>query len=515
MVHVPKTVPAALRDDVGELLSDMYSFFSLLKIQDKTTKQPIPFEPNHAQRRFLELAATHNRIIVVKARQVGISTAMRAYHMWRAYIADNAQKYAVLSFHDRSAKNLRKMDGKWLKGLPTLLQRKTEVDNTTDFEYADTGAGLSAYTTGGRGGTRSFSFSAAHLSEFDFYVDGDETLAEVLATVGQSGQVVIESTVNKIDGCYARLVAGTPHNGWALYTYWWWEYPEHVMPTPDDFAPTELEQALATRYDLSDEQLMWRRSQLATLGEVKFRREYPACMDDAFAARDSTWISAEAVDDMDVVPWTEGEALTLEPPQRGDTYVMGVDTAGGTGGDYATLCVVSKTTRQPVYVARSNTAPPHIWGQKAVEAALRYNNALILCESNNHGHSTIREMSHTLRYRKLWVDSNSKHWVTTVKSKVQITDLLREYIVSNVLCIVDSVTVRELRGLVLSGVAPAAQPGGHDDMVMAYALAYWAIKDTAHLGRDSGAQVQNRMSAIIEGARAKRIRSNGPFGRGW
>ena len=47
--------------------------------------------------------------------------------------------------------------------------------------------------------------TAAHLSEFAFYDDPEELLAQVTATVG-NGQIIIESTSNKAGDAFHRLL---------------------------------------------------------------------------------------------------------------------------------------------------------------------------------------------------------------------------------------------------------------------------------------------------------------------
>jgi hypothetical protein len=182
------------------------------------------------KRRLWGLMDNSNRVIVIKARQVGISTAVRAWQFHRAFTSPNPETYAVLSFHDRSARNLRRMDRRWLQELPGPLQRELTVDSAEDTIFTDTLAGFSSFTTGGRGGTRSFEFTGAHLSEFAFYTDPDEVLAQSVSTVG-NGPLIIESTVNVPGDAFHRLIEGAPDNGWTVLTYWWWQHEATTATT--------------------------------------------------------------------------------------------------------------------------------------------------------------------------------------------------------------------------------------------------------------------------------------------
>lgn len=501
--YMPPTIPTHMRGQVADLLADRARFAKMLRIKNKQTGQFEPFDPNPAQLALWDLLDQSKRVIVIKARQLGVSTAVRAWQFHRAYTAQDPQTFAVLSFHDRSAKNLRRLDRRWLDELPRLLQRPLQVDSVTDSIFADTLAGVSSFTTGGRGGTRSFEFSGAHLSEFAFYTDADEVLAQSLSTVGD-GPLVIESTVNAPGDAFHRLIEGAPDNGWQVFTYWWHQH----QPYRDDDIPAGLqwsdeEEALAERHGLDDAQLWWRRQQIATLGLAKFRREYPACMDDAFLSRESTWLDPADLDAIDQ-RWFDGPVREFEPPDHGGAYVMGVDVGGGNGGDYSALCVVDLATLQPAYIERSNTVAPHEWAARVATVGQRYGNALVLCESNNHGHVVLRELDR-LRYRKLWSDANGKPWVTTVKSKLDAFETLREHIRGRLIWCLDQNTLMELRALEVRKVTPEAPVGLHDDLAMAMALAYRCVR-AAPASQRREAQ-QSSMDAFIRERRVARIRS--------
>jgi hypothetical protein len=504
MTYVPSSIPGHMHSAVRQMLRDRLTFCKLLKIKNKQTGRFEEFTPNAAQKKLWALMDNHNRVIVIKARQVGISTSVRAWQFHKAFISADPTTYAVLSFHDRSAKNLRKMDRRWLSELPRLLQRDLYVDSADDTIFADTKAGFSGFTTGGRGGTRSFEFSGAHLSEFAFYTDPDEVLAQALSTVGD-GPLVIESTVNAPGDAFHRLIEGAPENGWQVFTYWWFEHePYRDDNIPPGFTRTQEEEDLAVRYGLDDAQLNWRRKQIATLGVAKFRREYPACLDDAFLSRDNTYFDPADLDNIEQV-WFDSAKREFEEPDDEAHYVIGVDVAGGTGGDYSALCVVNLQTLQPAYIERSNSLSPVDWAARVVTVAQRYNDALVLCESNNHGHVVLREL-HALHYRKVWLDHDGKPWTTTVKSKLEAYETLREHIKAGIIFSLDQSTLQELRALEVRKVTPEAPSGLHDDLAMAMALAYRAVR-SAPASQRREAQ-RGHMDDFIKRRRIDRIRRN-------
>ena len=78
---------------------------------------------------MLKILQSKKKIIVIKPRQIGVSTLLRAFAFWQTYVSVNPIKYGVLSFHDRSAKHLRKMDHNFLNGLPEMLNEVMENGN--------------------------------------------------------------------------------------------------------------------------------------------------------------------------------------------------------------------------------------------------------------------------------------------------------------------------------------------------------------------------------------------------
>ena len=274
-----------LPDDVQELLdqtlNDPTKFIKLLKIQDKYSGKLVQFVPNAEQIELISKLRKHQKIIILKPRQIGISTLLRAYALWQTYTTKDPLKFGVISFHQRSAKNLRRMDKTMHESLPFILHRPLSLDNATTMAFADSGAELSSFTAGSKGGTRSFMLSSVHLSEFAFYDDPQEMLAQIIATVG-TGQIIIESTPDQPADTFHRLIMGAPENGWHLVTYWWWQHFNYRQEAPKDFVPSEDEERLVQQYGVDNDQLYWRRNQIATLGLEKFRREYPGSLDDAF-----------------------------------------------------------------------------------------------------------------------------------------------------------------------------------------------------------------------------------------
>ena len=502
MIHIPFMIPKRHRKAMKEILEDPVKFFKLLKVQDKYSGAYKSFDLYPEQEYLLKILQSKKKIIVIKPRQIGVSTLLRAFAFWQTYVSVNPIKYGVLSFHDRSAKHLRKMDHNFLNGLPEMLRRPCSIDNTTDMEFDDTKAGLSSYTARSTGGTRSFTLNSAHLSEFAFYPDQEEVLAQVMATIG-TGQIVIESTPNTVGDKFHQLCSEAPDNGWTLVTFWWWQHQHYRSPVPENFEVREEEERLVAAYNLDPEQLQWRREQIATVGIDKFRREYPGSIEDAFAFGSAAYFDPFALDLIEPIHF-QGNDREYEGVYDDDVYAIGVDVAGGVGGDYSTISVVSLASREVAYQYRCNKITPFEFAQKVMMVAQKFNEAMILCESNNHGHVVLQKLR-DWGYANLWYTAEGKDWVTSSKSKIEAYEILREHINQNMISRLCITTLMELRSMTIFKVAPEAPKGLHDDLADSLALAYRCSVDIPHYVIRNAQQ--SLMDRLISKRRASRIRS--------
>lgn len=494
-------LPKKLRIELEPIMRDPVKFIQLLRIQDKYSGKLVQFVPNEEQIQLLKKLKKHKKVIILKPRQIGISTVLRAYALWRTYQTPDPLKFGVISFHERSAKHLRKMDSRMHNSLPDILRKKIAVDNSTTMEFADTGAQLSSFTAGSKGGTRSFTLSSVHLSEFAFYDDANEMLAQVVATIGE-GQILIESTPNKPGDVFHRLIMGAPENGWHLISYWWHDHEKYRLPAPKDFEPTEEEKYLIKSYGCSYDQLNWRRRQIATIGLEKFKREYPGCLDDAFHFAASTYFTQEDIREIEEIHFDGNERL-YEEPREDDIYAIGVDVAAGVGADYSTISVISMATLQPVYHYRNNLISPSAFADVVLSVAQWFGDARVLCESNNHGHVVLYRLRH-MGYKNLWLDHNMKDWTTTTKSKLDAYETLREYITQGMIMKMDAQVLQELRALVVTKICPEAPRGMHDDLAMSMALAYRCLRDIPR--RKLTLARRNLMDVLISQVRSKKIK---------
>lgn len=476
-------------------LVPMRKFAGLLKIVDKVSGELVPFRPSLEQQMIWD-ALDHSpeaKVIVRKARQIGASTAGRAYFLREFLRTQNPHTYVCVAHVAAVSAELRKLDAMWishLSKLNPLLRRKLKKSSIGRTELQDTGASSISATAGHADGVRGMVFRGAHLSEIAYYQD---PVGMLMALGGLRGRVLIESTPNRPFDKFHELCSKAkpwdpndpPEPGeWTIVDVWWHSSPAHRLACPTGWEPTAEEEELAQELGLDNEQLNWRRAKIAEFteagepGNFRFRVDYPAKPSECFLARTGSWYEPDEIGQVTARAASAPNRLCqLEQPKEHEGYVMGVDIGGGVRNDYSTIVVLSVTLQTVVATFRSNQIKPLDFARKVAEIGGVYNGAFVLVESNSFGGPVIDRLKE-VGYRALW-HRDYKPWTTTADSKQEAHAALRSLIANNLLVATCQASYMELAALCVpeGKKNPEAPAGMHDDLAMAHALGAVALRD--------------------------------------
>ncbi len=457
---------------LDDILTDPVEFISRLTIKNKAGKL-VPFgsviTPEQIQ--LIRAMQTHKRIIIVKSRQMGISTVVRAFCFWQALTSREAITTAVVSNKERAALALMDIDRRFYTKLPKALQRQIAINAYNRIQFASNGTNIMAMTAKADSQDRGHTLNMAHCSELAFYTHADVYLSSLIASINE-GSIIIESTPHHFDDALHKLVQANEYSkAWHVVFLPWSAFPDYT--TEDHVSPTEYESQLMAQHGLSIGQISWRRKKIAEMqSETLFKKEYPLTISEAWTIDDNCYLRTQDLAQFQyphAAPAT-GEFI-FEAPNHHLTYAMGVDPAGGTGGDYSVATVVSKVSNAIVAKISSNKYGLQDFALRAVELARKYNDAFIQYEQNNHGHG-FEQCLATLKYH------NCGGYLTTASSKIALYDEMRTHITQGTISNIDSITLSELRMLQASskGLAPKHPSGAHDDHVIAFALALHGLQ---------------------------------------
>jgi hypothetical protein len=459
---------------LNRLLDNPLQFISRLKIVNKKGKL-VYLNPTEEQIKIVEALHRGDSTLILKPRQIGSSTIICAYFFWCAYTSDDPQTYAILSHKLASSKHLLEIHKTFYFNLPVSLQKPLSTDNTTEFRFKDSGAGIVAASSQDRGGLRSFSVSKLHISEFAFADNPDELKATAIAALND-GQLVMESTANYYNDAMHQEVMKVQRGlaDWNYLFFPWFQHKSYHLPIPkrNQFEKTEEEIDLSQRYDLNDNQLWWRRSQIKKIGLDKFSREFPETLEDAYKQIGNSYFTQNDLENVEVIKVDNGDWAVLQDPQPDDRYAIGVDVAAGVNRDYSVIFVISKMTYQPVLIYRSNKVNPVSLAEIIMDVSGNYNDALTLIESNNYGNVVINELRHQ-GFRRFWLTEDGKDWTTTLKSKTLMFENLKTLIREGYIYNIDNITFGEIRSLQVNEKGHIQIPdnlASHGDNAVAMAL---------------------------------------------
>ena len=281
-----------------------YFAANLLKIRPKAGSLA-PFLFNPAQRelhRIIEEQKSKTgrvRVIVLKARQLGISTYIAA--RFYKQTTGNPGLRTIIIGHERPAsKNLFQLVKRFHEHMPEDMRPSVGASNAEEliFDNIDSGYLVSVATEDGSG--RSATAQNLHASEVAFWKDLQVQFAALLQTIPDidGTEVILETTGNSYNDFYKlwRKAEAGESEFMAVFLPWSID-PQYRARVPDDFKMTGDEAAIAELHDLDAEQICWRRNKISQLPSPElFCQEYPLSADEAFIAADfDSYIPADLV----------------------------------------------------------------------------------------------------------------------------------------------------------------------------------------------------------------------------
>ena len=493
-----------------------------LKIKTKSGTV-VPFRLNDAQRKLYAVAKRQQdagkpvRLIILKARQLGFSTLTEGLIFHACATRKNVNALIVAHREDATA-NLFRMSKLFYDELPAPVKPMLRASNAQELVFENPSklrserearpglrSRIRCATAGGRGIGRSDTLQCVHLSEYAFWPDGADGKASTLAGILQAvpslpgTMVVIESTANGFEDFKERwdaAVAG--ENDFEPVFFAWFENPDYSMPVVPGTEWTPEERDLKAAYQLTDEQLQWRRWCIANNcgGSLDmFRQEYPASPGEAFLhSGTGVFDNEQIVLRLERLPepagrgeftdgeWTESEtgAITLyELPEEGVPYVLGGDTAGE-GSDYFTAIVIDNVSGRIVAKLRQKYSEPE-YVRQIFALGRFYNDALVAIETNFSTYPVMKlqEMEYPNQYSREREDTYTRQMKKSYGFRTDRQS--RPRAIANLVEVFSShpewFTDRELLEEMLTFCynedhRPEALAGKHDDLVMGAAITY-------------------------------------------
>lgn len=326
------------------------------------------------------------RAIILKARQLGMSTYTSARFFRKLHLWPNQQAIVIADELDRS-QTLFGMYDRYHAYLPDEMRpmvrytsKKKEIifDNPRDNERAGSpglGSGISVETAGDTATGRGSTIQLAHLSEMGEWDNAEDVFVSLIQAVPDyESEVIIESTAKGVGNMFHRMWLAAEEgegvtegsNGFiAIFIPWWFhqEYTLKLSPTQrreirdtlDEEERAYMEVGFRFRGEtvkLTEGQIAWRRRTIAIKmqgNKRAFRQEYPATPEEAFLVSGSCFFDELALKDYELRAITPkrramlvevGGGVVIRPSELGylkiwdlpdekSQYVIAADTASG------------------------------------------------------------------------------------------------------------------------------------------------------------------------------------------
>lgn len=530
-----------------EALKDDKLFFKkYLKIRDRETSEIIPFDSNESQDKLLSIVKAWETkypdptqrptlyIIILKARRQGFSTATEGL-IFKRIIREKNKVAMIVSYDDDSAVNINDMSNIFYQYLPQdlkpdrrsaagkgIILENPKFDPRQQINLTNDPGLQSKFlieTARNMNAGSSFNINYLHLSELAKWPgDVKTTMTSLLQAVPKTNSiVVVESTAlgfNYYKELWDGAVSGA--NDYIPLFIPWFEDKGAVMPY-DGFDLTGEEIKLKELYNLSNEQIAWRRwciKNKCSNDINQFKQEYPASPEEAFLFTGKPVFNNEKVVNrinelrviQDKTPPKKGymsykyddtKQLIIDSsitfiedkagsitiyfePKQGYPYVIGGDIAEG-GADSSTAHVIDNTTGQQVATMHYHT-DTDTYAKDMYCLGRYYNDALIGIETNfdTHPVKELERLRYYRQYKREIIDSISnqkqqKHgFKTTTSTRPVIIDELKIIVRDEPELLNDIPTLQEMLTFVRNNSGkPEAMEGHHDDLILGLAITYY------------------------------------------
>ena len=430
----------------------------------------IPFKTYDFQADLVEDLALHRFIVVLKARQLGISTITAAYVAWLV-LFHRDKNVLIVATKLATAANLVKKVKTILKNLPPWLKiADFNVDNKNSIELTN-GSQVKASSTSGDAG-RSEALSLLVIDEAA-HIDGlDELWTGLYPTISTGGRCIAISTPNGVGDWFHETFVGAESG-------------------ENEFLPVNL--PWAVHPDRDDE---WFKTETKNMSRRQIAQEYECNFNtsgDTVIHGDDIPRIKEGISEPKYKVGFDRNTWIWEEAQDNESYLMVADVARGDGADSSTFHVFKLQTMEIVAEYKGKPTSD-LFAEILYTTGVEYKEAMLVVENNNVGFSVLEKIIEK-GYKNVYHSKKGSHeyveqhaalgdssvipgFTTSLKTRPLIIAKFEEFIRNKVLTIYSKRLANELDTFIWKNGRPEAQRGYNDDLVMAAAIGCW-VRDTA------------------------------------
>ena len=407
--------------------------------------------------------------VVLKARQLGISTITAAYVVW-LMLFHRDKNILVVATKLQTATNLVRKVKKIMKQLPPWMRiSEIHIDNRTSFELTN-GSQIKASSTSADAG-RSEALSLLVIDEAAHVEALDELWTALYPTLSTGGRCIALSTPNGVGNWFHKTCveaeAGT--NAFNMTTLMWDVHPDRDQlwyeKETQNMSKRQIAQELECNFNVSGETVIHPDDITYYLGntaEPKYRSGFDR----------NYWI------------WKEYE--------EGSAYMLAADIARGDGQDNSAFHIFKLDTLEIVaeYIGKPN---PDDYADMLYSAGKEYGTCMIVAENNNIGFAVLNKLKdkgynniyHSTKSTHDYVDPVQAQWManvvpgftTSAKTRPLVIAKMEEFMRNKLIKINSSRLLSEMKTFIWHNGRAQAMRSYNDDLVMSFAIGCW-VRDT-------------------------------------
>ena len=430
----------------------------------------VPFNTYDFQTQLLKDFNDHRFNVILKGRQLGISTITAAYVSWMM-LFHRDKNILVMATKFQTAANLVKKVKAIIKNLPDWMQIATiSIDNRASFELSN-GSQIKASTTSGDAG-RSEALSLLVIDEAAHVEGLDELWTGLYPTLSTGGRCIALSTPNGV-------------GNWFHQTY------TDSEAGINDFFPTVL------RWDVHpDRDQEWFEEETKNMSQRQVAQEYECNFnmsgETVIHPEDMTRIK-QGLQEPKYKTGFDRNFWIWEEYQPGESYLLVADVARGDDKDSSVFHIMKLSTMEIIGEYKSKITPD-LFSNMLNEVGKEFGECLMVIENNSVGFAVLDKLR-DLAYPNLYYSVKSTHeyveqyigetssnavagFSTTSKTRPLIVAKMEEFIRNKLVTIYSARLFNELETFIWHNGRPQAMRMYNDDLVMAFAIGCW-VRDTA------------------------------------
>lgn len=486
----PKSLKEIIRDEYKKCATDPVHFMRKYCQIQHPQKGKIPFHLYPFQERALRDLRDHDYNIILKSRQLGISTLSAGFSLWlMTFFGD--KNILVIATKQEVAKNLVLKVKVMYENLPSWLKLPATEDNKLSLRL-NNGSQIKATSSSGDSG-RSEALSLLIIDEAAFISNVEEIWTSAQQTLATGGGAIILSTPNGTGNFF--------HKTWV----------EAETNPKSRFNPIKLHWTVHP-----DRTQAWRDKQDELLG-IKAAAQECDC---DFVSSGHTVIEGA------LIQWFQQTTVQEPVEMRGvdqalwiwehvdftKNYIVVADVARGDGGDCSAFHVIEIESVTQVAEFKAQL-PTKEYGNLLVNIATEYNDALLVIENANVGWAVI-QVALDRGYKNLYYSPKDTSvadvsqqlaryvdlkdtaqmtpgFTTSSRTRPLLISKLDMYTKDRSVIIRSKRLIEELFVFIWNGSKAEAQHGYNDDLVLSFSMGLW-IRDTALKLRQQGLDMHRK-----------------------